>query len=208
MGIAERRKYTNKHFKDNFVDLASNEPKIGHLTNKKKDKGSQNVSGILKYIIINRVESNGWIVEVGSGSDKTTYSCTNPQWALTMPDSNTTDKKYVPKHKTRVEISIDKKHKIYTIQRVINSKSAISNYQDMLKISIDQDEKTNSNVNAEIKITADEIELGANSVNLKANNQKIDLIKQSNQIQVLINDNLLLKEKINNIEKKLNNGAT
>lgn len=205
MGAIQHRKYTNKHFKDNFVDLASTGVKKGHLTNQQQNKeGSEILEGYLKYVIIDRIDTNGWIVEVGSGSDKTKYSCTNPQWTLTLPDSTKTDKKYVPKYKTRVEFSADKKHKKYIISRVIGGKSSLSNYQDMLKISIDQNEKTNTNVNAEIKVTKNNIELGAQNITLKSNNQTIDLVEQANQIKVLINENVLLKERLNNIEQKLN----
>lgn len=212
MGIAQKRKYTNKHFKDNFVDLASNQVKTGHLTNEaKKDGKDETIEGTLKHILKDRIDSNGWIVEVGTGKQKTQYKCTNPQWTLSMPDSTETETMYVPKTKTRVEFTRNKKTKINTITRVIGGKSPFSNYQGTLKISIDENDKTNQNVNASITVTADEIELGAKSVVLSANGQKTDLVKtqetQANQIKILINENTILKEKINSIEQKLNGAS-
>jgi len=211
MGFTKHRKYTNKNFKDNFVNLASNSTQKGHLTNQERSADdNQTVSGILKHVIIDRIDTNGWIVEVGSGSNSSTYACTNPNPFLTLPDSTKTNTMYVPKNKTHVEISIDKQTKIYTILRVIGATSVLSNYQDTLKISIDQNNKTNKDIVAGIQITRDDIKLEANSITLKNANGTVDLIAeqetQANQIQVLVNENILLKEKINNIENQLQKG--
>lgn len=212
MGVVQHRKHTNKTFKKNFVDLASTSTKKGHLTKQKREADdNQTVEGILKHVIIDRIDSNGWMVEVGSGKDTSTYACTNPEPFLTLPDSTETDTMYVPKTKTRVEISIDKQHKIYRIVRVINVKTALSRYQDTLKISIDQNTKTNKDVNAEITVTNDNIELNANKIVISNNSgQKTDLVesqkKQANQIEILIEENRILKEKINSIESQLNQG--
>lgn len=209
MGIAKHRKHTNKDFKDNFVDLASNETKKGHLTNQKRGADdNQTIEGILKYIIIDRIDSDGWMVEVGNGSNSFVYACSNPQWSLNIPDSTITDTMYVPRNKTRVEFSIDKKTKIYTIVRIIGGKSSFSNYQDTLKISIDQNLKTNQDVNAEITMTQDNIELNADKIIVNSNDKQIDLVQSqinnANQIQILIGENTILKQKLNDIEEKLN----
>lgn len=206
--MGQYRKYTNKDFKDNFVDLASNEPKLGHLTKQKKKDKSQIVEGILKYIIIDRIDTDGWVVEVGSKSDKSTYNCTNPQWSLSIPSSNETQTMYVPKKKTRVEFSMDKKNKIYTIIRVIGGKSVFSNYQDVLKISVDQNDKTNQDVNAEITMTQESVQIDAKNIIINSNDKQIDLVQtqedHAEKIKTLSEENTLLKEKISQIEKKLN----
>lgn len=208
MGIVKHRRYTNKDFKDNFVDLASNKPKSGHLTKQKNKDKTKIVEGVLKHIIIDRIDANGWVVEVGSGSERSTYNCTNPQWSLSIPSSTQTATMYVPNKKTRVEFSMDKEHKIYTIIRVIGGKSAFSNYQDVLKISVDQNDKTNQDVNAEITMTSQDVQIDAKSIIINSDDKQIDLIKtQENheeQIKTLTQENNLLKEKINQIEEKLN----
>ena len=188
-----------------FVNLASNKTQKGHLT--KQERGAddnQTIEGVLKYVIIDRIDSDGWMVEVGSGTDTFIYPCSNPEPFLTLPDSTKTDTMYVPKNKTRVEISIDKQTNIYTIMRVIGSVSVFSNYQDTLKISINQNEKTNQDVNAEIELTNDSIKLGANNIIINDINLMEAQETQSNQIKILVDENTILKERINNIEAQLN----
>lgn len=209
MRVARSNKYTNKDFKENFVDLASNKVKKGHLTKQERDVGdNQVVEGALKYIVKDRIEFDGWYVEVGSGKDKFTYHCAN-QDPFTIPDSTETETKYVPKKKTKVQFIMDKHNKIYTINRILtDQKVALSLYKDQLRISVDNNNKTNQDVNAVITMGKEAIQMVANSIIIKDNEEnQFDLIEnQQNheeQIQTLKEENESLKNKINNIEQQL-----
>lgn len=209
MRVARSNKYTNKDFKENFVDLASNKVKKGHLTKQERDVGdNQVVEGVLKYIIKDRIEFDGWYVEVGSGKDKFVYHCAN-QDPFTIPDSTETETKYVPKKKTKVQFIMDKHNKIYTINRILtDQKVALSLYKDQLRISVDNNNKTNQDVNAVITMGKEAIQMVANSIVIKDNDDnQFDLIENqqnhTEQIQTLTAENELLKNKINNIEQQL-----
>ncbi len=213
MGFVKHRKHTNKDFKDNFVNLASTNTKKGHLT--KQERGAddnQTIVGVLKHVIKDRIDSDGWMVEIGSGNDVSVYACFNTEPFLTLPDSTESETMYVPKKKTRVEISIDKQTGVYYIIRVVGVQKALSNYQNTLKISINQDTNTNQDVNAEITMTNDNIELGAKDIIINNDGSKTSLLQtqktQANQIKVLIDENIFLKEKITNIENQLNQNTT
>ena len=199
MRVTQKRKPTNKEFKDNFVALASNEPKVGHLTKQKRTgDDSQTVEGVLKYVLKNAIDSNGWVVEVGTGSDKSLYKCSNPLGVTSLPDSTETDEKYVIKGKIRTEISIDKKNKIYTIKRIINNTSMeLFKYANKLYISIDNNKKTNQNVNSTITLTENGIDLNADSVTVTNGSSVINIVETQNKINEL-------EEKITNLEKQLN----
>jgi hypothetical protein len=195
------------------VKLASNKPLKGHLTNQERTTDdSQTVEGVLKQIVKDRIDSDGWYVEVGKDNDKYVYHCSYPQWATggTIPESTETNTLYVPVGKVRVEITIDKKNKIYIIQRLIdNSKASIVNYNNELHISVNSNTKTNQDVNANVKLTNDTINLNADSVVVTDNNNnEFDLIEshtiQIGQIQVLQEENKKLQERISTIEEQLN----
>lgn len=208
---ARAHRDTNKEFKDRFEKLASTDVIKGHLTNQKRSPGdSQTVKGVLKHVIRERIDTNGWIVTVGSDKDKSDYSCTNPQWSTTLPSSTITPTLYVPKEKTEVEISLDKKNKIYTILRVISGNvNPFGLYQDTLTVSINQNEKTNGDVNAEVTMTKETINMVADAIVVQDNNNnQINLIENSNEqsqkIEELQQQNSDLRNRIQIIEQQLN----
>ena len=193
MRVSQQRRHTNKDFKDNFVNLASNEPLKGHLTKQKRDAGdSQIVEGVLKQIIKERIDTDGWLVEVGSDKDTFVYNCYNPQWAVSLPESTETNTMYVPKNKIRVQFSMDKKNKIYIIDRIITAtKTSIANYLNKLEISTNVNTKTNQDVNATMTMTNDDINLKADNIVVANEKIAINVIeaftKQSQKIEELEN---------------------
>ena len=210
MAIATHRKYTNKDFKDNFVDLASNDVKKGHLVSQsRKSDDVQVVEGILKQIIKSRIDTNGWLVEVGDGTNTHIYKCTNPNY-LQIPESTETDSYYVPKGTVKVQFIIDKYTKIYTITRIItNTLVPISSYDGTLYISLNNNTKENNDVDAVITMNKEDITLNGN-VSIINGDTKVNIIQeqenQQNQIDALQKENSLLKSKIDEIEKQINTG--
>lgn len=197
MRVSQQRRHTNKDFKDNFVNLASNEPLKGHLVKQKRDAGdSQIVEGVLKQIIKKRIDTDGWLVEVGSGKDTFTYSCYNPQWSQSLPESTETDTMYVPKNKTRVQFSMDKKNKIYIIQRVIAaSRTSIANYLDQLYISTDVNDKTNQDVSANMTMTKNDIKLQADNVVINSKGITLNILEiYDQQSQTIKEQNKTIQE--------------
>lgn len=209
MGYGKNRKYTHKEFKDNFVDLASNSTKKGHLTSQSRNAGDiQFIDGILKQIVKSRIDSDGWIVEVGDKSDKQSYKCTNPN-PLIIPDSTETETMYIPKKKVKVKISIDKKSHVYNIVNIDDGDNQVSlaKYRNTLYVSVDNNTKNNTSSNAVITMTNNSINLDAKSITISNGDDEINLMEtqqnQSQQIQNLQDENALLREKITNIETQL-----
>ena len=61
-----------------FEDFASPKAKKGHLNNNERDTDEiKHERGVLVKIEKNKIDSNGWIVEVGQGENKKTYECSN-----------------------------------------------------------------------------------------------------------------------------------
>ena len=208
MGAVKKNRYTNKEFKDNFVNLASEKVKIGHLTQKRDVGDNQVVEGILKQIIKNQIETNGWLVEVGNGKNTHIYHCSNTD-PFNLPDVTETETMYVPTKKVKVEFIMDKFNKIYTITRMITDrKIPLSLYNDQLKISVDNNNKTNQDVNAAITINKKGINLMAESIVIQnKENEKIDLVDahQNNieSIEELKQQNLSLTNEIKEIKNQL-----
>lgn len=62
---------TNKRFRSHFQDFASTKAKKGHLNNNERDTDEiKHERGVLVKIEKNKIDSNGWIVEVGQGEIK------------------------------------------------------------------------------------------------------------------------------------------
>jgi len=208
MGAMKKNRYTNKEFKDNFVNLASNKVKLGHLTQKRDVGDNQVVEGILKQIIKDKIETDGWLVEVGNGKNKSTYKCSNTD-PFNIPPSTETKTMYVPIKKVKVEFIMDKFNKIYTITRMItNRKIPLSLYNDQLQISVDNNNKTNGDVRARIGVSKQTINLTAESIVVQnLDEEKIDLIEahQNNveEIAALKQQNASLIDEIQEIKNQL-----
>lgn len=206
--VINRRNTTNKKFKDTFENLASTEMTKGRLRKKKRSPDdNQVVEGILKYIIIDKIDLDGWIVEVGNAPDTFSYACYNAQGGMWIPDSTVTNNRYVPKKKTKVEISIDKYTKIYKINRIItDAKIPLASFGNTLYISNDTNTKNNK-ANAAIQIGQEAISLIADELVIQSGEQEIDLVNSYNQIQDLKTENQALKDRIQNIENQITNNT-
>ena len=203
---------TNKQMKRGVQGLADTMPKKGHLTNQERKAGDkQSVIGVLVHIIKEKIDKNGWVVEVGTGKDKTKYNCVNGQGGLYIPDSTITDTMYIPKNKTEAYIEIDKKSKIYTLTKIIGDVIPLASYEDVLTISTNTNEKTNQDVNASVILTKDIINLKASSIVIQdGDGTEVDLLKQNQEIQelkasnkALQDDNETLKEQNESLLSKI-----
>lgn len=115
---------TNQYFKDNFQRFAGTKTKKGDL-----NTGDGSVvydTGILKRIDKTKILQNGWIVEV---SDKT-YNCTNDSGTLLVPKHTESAQYYTPNETIQVDVSLDKKNKIYKLLRMrLSSQEGVSAVQ-------------------------------------------------------------------------------
>ncbi len=196
MDNIHRRTPTNKEFKTNFQGLASTKTRKGHLNDQERKKDDkQSTEGTLKRILISKIDDNGWEVVVGKGTDTHTYQCVNPLGSLLIPDSEVSANKlyYVPKHKTVVEVDIDKKSHIYTITRIMGQQIPLATFNDTLHMAVDTNTKTNQDVNAEITMSKDDITLQADKVTVKDN--------EDNEIN-LLEENKKQKEDISSLKKE------
>ena len=198
-----KRSPTNKEFKKNFQGLASTQVKKGHLNNQEK-KASDNglIEGILVRVDRNKFYSNGWEVKVGKGKSATTYMCENLDNEI--PEFTTTNNYLVFKGNVAVEISIDKKSKIYQITNIKSvSKKPWILYNEKLLLSTDTNEKNRGTVGASIEIGKKHINLKSDEIKIIDNdNNEIDLIKSQNKIDQLESENSDLKSKISELEEQ------
>lgn len=198
-----KRSPTNKEFKKNFQGLASTQVKKGHLNNQEK-KASDNglIEGILVRVDRNKFYSNGWEVKVGKGKSATTYMCENLDNEI--PEFTTTNNYLVFKGNVAVEISIDKKSKIYQITNIKSvSKKPWILYNEKLLLSTDTNEKNQGTVGASIEIGKKYINLKSDEIKIIDNdNNEIDLMKSQNKINQLESENSDLKSKISELEEQ------
>lgn len=210
----KKRSPTNKEFKRNFQGLASTKTKKGHLNNNQERKSSdkQSAEGILVRIKIDKIDDDGWEVEVGTGNDKKKYMCSDSRGGLMIPDSTISKNKkyYIPKNKTEVEIDIDKKSKIYTITRIRSDKQIpLAKFSDKLYLSVNSNTKNNKKVSALLTMSNNKITVQADNVVVKDNeDNSIDLVEahkeQTQTIKVLQQERKSLEERIQILEEKIN----
>lgn len=149
---------TITRFRKHTQGFVSGKTKKGHLQNEENDKGDVfKDEGELIKIIKKKKDDDGWVVKV-SGK---TYNCTYGDNIRYMPDCTDTGEYLVPKKKCKVEVSIDKKSKIYTITRIIDkSKTTISasstdinlNSGGKASVNIGQDK---TNVSQDLSVNGD-----------------------------------------------------
>ena len=202
---------TNKQLKGGVQGLADTRPKKGHLTNQERKKDDkQSATGVLVHILRKKIDSDGWIVDVGTGKNKSRYHCVNGTGGMYIPDSNVTDTMYVPKVKTEVNIDIDKKSKIYTITKIISDKKiSLASFEDMLYISTNNNENTNQDVNASIVMTKDIVNLKANEIIIEDNDgTEINLIQTTKQQQESVQQQQQAIEELQESNKQLSSENT
>ena len=184
MAIMKSRSPTNKEFKTNFQKLASDRPKKGHLDSQDK-KASDNAIETGRLIRVDRDKfySNGWEVKIGKGSNAKTYMCSNIDPYI--PPFRETKKYLVFKGNVEVEVSIDKKNKVYQITRINSAnKKAMSLYEDLVVISQNENEKTKDKKNPSIEVGKGKINLKSDEIKITdSDNNEIDLVGTIKELQ-------------------------
>lgn len=192
-----KRAPTNKEFKNNFQGLASTRVKKGHLTGKEK-KPEDNAKEVGTLVRINRAKlyENGWEVKVGTGNDAVTYNCSYGDGVMYIPDSTITKQYFVPKGKVEVEVTIDKKSKIYTITKLnTDNKKAVAVYENLLTLAISTDE--NDDVDASIQLSKSSVNIKSDNVIItNSDDEEIDLIESQTALKES-------QEKIETLEKNV-----
>ena len=108
---------TITRFQKHTKSFVSGKTKKGHLDDDDdKKKGVIKEEGELVKVNSKNLYGKSWEVKV----DNKTYMCTYGDNIIYLPPYNKNGSFYVPKKKCLVEISIDKKSKIYTITRMID----------------------------------------------------------------------------------------
>ena len=211
MSSIRKHSPTNKEFKKNFQGLASTQTKKGHL-NKKEKKASDNgiETGVLIRVDRKKYEENGWEVKVGTGNDAVTYMCSNLDYSI--PEFTSTDNYLVFKGKIEVELSIDKKNKIYQITRIKSAvKKPLAAYNDKIQISTNNDENTKTGNEANIEVTKDSVNINSDQVCIvDSSNNKIDLVESQQVIESLQQEVQELKKNQDSLLSKIQiieNGA-
>lgn len=120
MVSSKRYMPTNKRFQDHTKQFVGTKSKKGHLNKEDEDKQKTQVTtGYLKRVLIKKMDSDGWEVSVGKGKSAKTYMCSYGDNIVYLPkDCVKTDLYYIPKHECEVELNLDLKTKIYTIQKL------------------------------------------------------------------------------------------
>ena len=151
---SKRYNPTIERFRKHTQGFVSGKTKKGHLDDKKEDdKNSKKEEGILVRIDKRKINDNGWRVKVGNK----TYDCSYGDNISYRPDCVETGHYLVPKKQCKVEVSINKKSKIYTITKILGKKNTIemTNKSITLKGGGDAGLKVNEDnvsVNGDIQI--------------------------------------------------------
>ena len=113
---------TITRFQKHTKSFVSGKTKKGHLNNEERKEGDViNEEGILVRIDKKQIQGKGWRVEI----DKKPYNCSYyGNSFLFLPNCTETDTYYIPKKECKVEVSIDKKSKIYTITKIKGLKTS------------------------------------------------------------------------------------
>lgn len=106
---------TITRFQKHTKSFVSGKTKKGHLSNDERDAGDVvKEDGILVRVNSNNLQGKSWLVKVGNKE----YWCTYGDNIVYLPDCVKDGIYYKPKKECKVEVSIDKKSKIYTITRI------------------------------------------------------------------------------------------
>lgn len=112
---------TIERFRKHTQGFVSGKTKKGHLDDKKEDENNKKEEGVLVRIDKRNINGNGWRVKVGNK----TYNCSYGDNISYRPDCVENGHYLIPKKECKVEVSIDKKSKIYTITKIIGKKNTI-----------------------------------------------------------------------------------
>lgn len=202
----KRRSPTNKEFKKNFENFASKRMKKGHLNDSQERKSGDNTleEGILVRIHRKKLYKNGWEVKVGTGKDAKTYMCSYDNGVVDIPDSTETKQYYIPKKKIKVEVSIDKKTKIYKITKIkTQSKNTATLYKKLLKISTNNDENSSEKSKTSLEISDNSINIKSNNVTITdEDDNEIDLIESNKKLNKVEEDHEETKTKLKTVSEE------
>ena len=108
---------TITRFQKHTKSFVSGKTKKGHLNNEEREAGDVvKEEGILVQVDRNNLQGKTWLVEVGGKR----YPCTYGDNIIYLPPCVKNGNYYQPKQECKVEVSIDKKSKIYTITRILS----------------------------------------------------------------------------------------
>lgn len=106
---------TITRFRKHTQSFVSNKTKKGHLNKDERDTGDViKEEGTLVSVDRNNLNGKTWKVKVGNKI----YDCTYGDNIVYLPECTEQGNLYKPKKECKVEVSIDKKSKIYTITRI------------------------------------------------------------------------------------------
>lgn len=197
-----KRSPTNKEFKKNFQGLAATKVQKGHLNNQEKNPSDTGIEeGTLIRVERAKYDSDGWEVKMGKGKGAKTYMCTNLDNEI--PPFDTTDTYLVFRGTVKVDVSIDKKSKIYQITNIKSAKKQpMVLYNDTLVLSTTTNEAMNKIGLATIEVTKEAINLKSDEVKITDNNNnEINLIESQNKINKLETENSNLKNQVSDLKE-------
>ena len=157
--MVDSKRYTptNERFRKHTQNFVSEKTKKGHLNDKEKDKGDvSKEDGKLVKVYKKLMKKNGWIVKV----DGKEYHCSYGDNIVFLPPCTDKGTYYVPKKECLVEVSIDKKSKIYTITRIKDpNKQPIEMMNDSISLQ--------GSGAAELKVEADKTKVSGESLDVE-----------------------------------------
>ena len=157
--MVDSKRYTptNERFRKHTQNFVSEKTKKGHLNDKEKDKGDvSKEDGKLVKVYKKLMKKNGWIVKV----DGKEYHCSYGDNIVFLPPCTDKGTYYVPKKECLVEVSIDKKSKIYTITRMKDpNKQPIEMMNDSISLQ--------GSGAAELKVEADKTKVSGESLDVE-----------------------------------------
>lgn len=204
----KKRSPTNKEFKSNFQKLAATKTKKGHLTNQEREADDvAKENGILVRINRKKLYEKGWEVKVGTGNDAVTYMCSYGDGVMYIPDCTVTDEYFVPKGNVEVEITVDKKTKIYTVTKINSTnKKPIALFENILTLSTDTNTDTNKKNTASIVLSSDSVNINSDKVTITdSDDNQIDLKESQQQINDLQDENKEIKDQVDSLSKENDN---
>lgn len=185
---------TNKKFTRNLEELVGTRTRKGHLNSEERTDKVLFETGELKKIIKDKIDSNGWVVDV----DGTIYKCIFEQSIMTKPECTESELYLIPKQKTVVNVSLDKESKIYKITSIIGLNVGFFSVEGDATIVTTAETDTSQisiiNQSAEVNINNDGVNITHNDTEISISDEGISLngeVLNINNIKITMNPNAL-----------------
>lgn len=187
---------TITRFQKHTKSFVSGKTKKGHLNKDDDERSTEDVvkeEGKLIEVDSKDLYGKTWVVDV-SGKK---YYCTYGDNIIYLPPYTVVGTKYRPKKECKVEISIDKKSKIYTITRILDeNKQPISMMNDKVVIQTEGSsslvvDKDTTSISGEKLAVEGDIEIDTSKDKSLPDTDKIsvkDLYKRITDIESVISD--------------------